>query len=203
MADFETLLSPSNILLYGRVLQDLAFTFVPPPTTIPPDTGAGADGAPPRLGGTNFLQEQLEADDVRLARIYGYSFEGQYYDLPKPAIFLVHGDGTPAEGPYPGSSRVARAPAHADRTGTAGQTGSFAEDIKVWSYDKGDYSIRLDAETGPLEHILLEAEVASEEMLTSFSGAHARVSGAHARISGAHARVSGAHARIRGNRGGD
>ena len=197
MADFETLLSPSNILLYGRVLQDLTFQFAPPPTTIPPETGEGSEAGPPRLGDNNFLQRQLNAADVNFARIYGYSYEGEYYDLAKPAIFLVHGEGTAAGGPFPAdAARVARAPADADRTGTAGQTGSFAEDMMVWSYDKADFSIRLDAETGPLEQILLEAELISEEMLAS-------VSGAHARVSGAHARVSGAHARIRGNRGGD
>jgi hypothetical protein len=30
-----------------------------------------------------------------LARIYGFSFEGAYYGLPRPSLFLVHGPGTP------------------------------------------------------------------------------------------------------------
>lgn len=209
MADFETLLSPSNILLYGRVLADVTFTFQAPTTNVPPpppDTGQ----APPRLGGNNFLQGQLGAhagDPLRLprlARIYGFSYEGHYYDLPKPAIFLVHGPGLDAEGPFPGSSvaqrRVSRAPTNADRTGTAGQTGSYAEDMKVWSYDKGDFSIRMDVETGPFDQILLDAFLSQDVLQSYFGGAQARISGAQARISGAQAR--GAQARIGPGRGG-
>ncbi|MCP4470849.1 MAG: hypothetical protein GY815_09210 [Gammaproteobacteria bacterium] len=32
-------------------------------------------------------------------------------------------------------------------------------DIKVWSYDKADFSVRLDVDSGPLEDILLEKAV--------------------------------------------
>jgi hypothetical protein len=210
MADFETLLSPSNILLYGRVLADITFNFQAPPVNVPsPDKGE----SPPRLGGNNFLQNQLSPPGVvppglepRLARIYGFSYEGHYYDLPKPAIFLVHGPGLDAEGPFPGSSvaqrRVSRAPTNADRTGTAGQTGSYAEDMKVWSYDKGDFSIRMDVETGPFDQILLDAFLSQDVVQSSFGGAQARISGAQARISGAQARISGAQARLGPGRGG-
>jgi hypothetical protein len=202
MANFETLLSPSNILLYGRVLGDVTFNFQAPPVNLPsPDKGE----PPPRLGGNNFLQGQLAAPAgvpelaPKLARIYGFSYEGHYYDLPKPAIFLVHGDGVDAEGPFPGSStaqrRVSRAPTNVDRTGTAGQTGSYAEDMKVWSYDKGDFSIRLDVETGPFDQILLDAFLGQDALPSYFGGAQARISGAQARISGAQARISGAQAR--------
>lgn len=204
----ETLLSVSNILLYGRVLRDLQYNPVGPPDHIPEDDGGITSPAPPRLGGNNFLQNQLEfrdGDHCHFARIYGFSYEGQYYDLARPVVFLVHGPGARPE-PLPAANspqaRYSRAPSGADRSGVASQSGSFAEDIKVWSYDKADFSIRFDMETGPFEEILLEAELLSEEVGTHFSGAHARVSGAHARVSGAHARVSGAHARIRGNRGG-
>jgi hypothetical protein len=141
--------------------------------------------------------------------------------MAKPAIFLVHGPGDdpdpriqaagpPPPPPFANPDRSSTSPHGTDFTGTANQDYSFADDMRVWPYDKDDFSVRLDMETGPFEQILLEAELISEEMQTSFSGAHARVSGAHARVSGAHARVSGAHARvsgaharIRGNRGGD
>ena len=35
-------------------------------------------------------------------------------------------------------------------------------DMKVWVYDKGDFSMRLDVETGTFEHILLDAELDEE-----------------------------------------
>jgi hypothetical protein len=199
MANFETLLSPSGVLLYGRVLIDVKLTNVEPSDTEPPPLSTDP---PPRRGANRFLQQQLAADDARFARIYGFSFEGHYYDLPRPTVFLVHGPGVDPEGPRPGSTvkdqRISRNPADADRTGTGGQSGNFADDMRVWAYDKGDFSVRLDVESGPFDQILLEAALVSSGDETSYSGAHARISGAHARISGAHARISGAHARISG-----
>jgi hypothetical protein len=188
MADFETLLGPSNVLLYGRVLKDLAFTFVPP--TTPANTPV------PRLGGNNFLQQQLfppgatPTTGATLARIYAFAYEGHYYDLPRPMIFLVHGGGADPE-PKPGAARVSRAPGDEDRTGVASQSYSFADDMKVWSYDKGDFSLRMDVETGTFEQILLDAILAPESQSTAYSGAHTRLSGAHTRLSGAHTRLSG------------
>ena len=45
------------------------------------------------LGGNQFLRAQLNAPNAGFARIYGFSFEGHYYDLAKPVIMLVHGPG--------------------------------------------------------------------------------------------------------------
>jgi hypothetical protein len=222
----ETLLGPSTILLYGREMVDLVFQYQDPRpgAAIAPQqittlsaaqtyTGGAAQAAPlpvpgnvaprpVRLSNNEFLELQLAHPDARLARIYGFAYEGHYFDLASPAIFLVHGPGDEPDENPPGN-RVARAPHTTDRTGATRTSSSFSEDMRVWPYDKGDFSIRLDVETGPLAQILLDAELMSEEVLATVSGAHARVSGAHARVSGAHARVSGAHARIRGNRGGD
>ncbi len=175
----ETLLSSSNVLLYGRVLRDLKFEFVPPDKPGPNQKTS----PPPRLCSNNFLLNQLKKGDVHPARIYGFSYEGHYYDLPRPAIFLVHGPGDDPELPRPAAprARVSRAPSDADRTGTANQDYSFAEDMRVWSYDKADFSVRLDVETGPFEQILLEAAVRPEK-LQHYSGADLRISGADLRI---------------------
>ena len=205
----ETLLSPSNILLYGRVVQDLrvvhfgaAGTPIPPP---PPPPGV-LPGPPANeqevhrpsvsaRGGANlFLQRQLEDGSSRLARIYGFSFEGQYYDLPKPALFLVHGDGDLADSPVGagGSARQARAPDVADLTGVAAEDYSFSTDMRVWSYDKGDFSLRLDVETGPFDQILLDATLGGAG--GTYAGANARIAGANVGANvGANARVAGAN----------
>jgi hypothetical protein len=197
----ETLLSPSNILLYGRVLTDLEFTGLP----IDPDINEPIDDvhppepeqctlfpvprAPSRLGDNNFLQRQLDVDrqDLarrpNLARIYGFSYEGHYYDLPKPAIFLVHGPGNDPEAWRPATAlphaRVDRAPSDVDRSGVARTATSFAEDMRVWSYDKGDYSIRLDPESGTLEQILLEGRAAPDPRQVTFGGSKLHLRGAH------------------------
>ncbi len=210
MADQETLLSPSNVLLYGRIVKDLEFVPHPEKASKGSDKAtkekAKADGSPPleppRLGANRFLERQLQEKDARLARIYGFSYEGNYYDLTSPTIFLVHGDGVDPQEPRPTPprERVARAPANADLTGVGGMTGTFSEDMKVWAYDKGDFTLRLDIETGPFEDVLLEAELVAEEMQAYYSGQRVRASGQRVRASGQRVRASGQ--RVRGPGGG-
>lgn len=196
----ETLLNPSGILLYGRELKDLQLKFEKPSNKPPEEgpevakEGQTGDASPvPRLGDNNFLQNQLSASGARLARIYGFSFEGHYYDLAVPAIFLVHGPGSDPEALRPGPAlphgRWSRAPADADRTGVANQDYSFSHDMRVWAYDKNDYSIRLDVETGTFEEILLEAALGADGSQASYSGAKVR----GAKVRGA--KVSGAKVR--------
>ena len=104
------------------------------------------------------MEDQVKGG--RFARIYGFSYEGNYYDLPRPALFLVHGEGDlvtqdPADPrlvPFP-----SRAPAPTSLTGIAAAGYDFADGLRVWSYDKGDYTIRMDVETGMFEDVLLDA----------------------------------------------
>ena len=114
-----------------------------------------------RLGLASQIEQQLlPEDDPCLARIYGFSFEGFYYDLMRPVFFLVHGEGIPASeirrGGF-GAVNRARAPGSPSLTGLAQADFQFAEDIVVWSYDKADYTIRMDVETGMFEQVLLDA----------------------------------------------
>ncbi|MGH6900423.1 MAG: hypothetical protein ACREJ5_28395 [Geminicoccaceae bacterium] len=246
----ETLLSPSNILLYGRVLADVLLQHPEVETTaggattaqapapararstrgqaraqaasaqvqssssgnpggVQEDTVPLAPDPPPKLGANTFLQNQLTADagiaesSPRLARIYGFSYEGHYYDLARPAIFLVHGPGNDPEATRPGTtlpeSRVDRAPADADRTGVANTARSFSHDMRVWSYDKGDFSIRLDPESGPLEQILLQAELRPDKQQTYYSGQNAFVSGQNVFMSGQNVFLRGGRGRTTGD----
>jgi Pentapeptide repeats (8 copies) len=93
--------------------------------------------------------------DVKLARIYGFAFEGAYYGLPRPSIFLVHGNGIPV-------GNWDKYPSTLDQAGVAGREWDFSgnqilSDIYCWEYEKGDFSIRFDTEAGPFEQILLVA----------------------------------------------
>ncbi len=114
-----------------------------------------------RTGLTGELEQQLLAEqEPCFARIYGFSFEGIFYDLPRPVLFLVHGDGVPvSEVPQAGLAafRPARAPGEPSLTGLAVADFQFSDDVLAWSYDKADYSIRMDVETGMFEDILLDA----------------------------------------------
>ncbi|WP_170551849.1 hypothetical protein [Ruegeria atlantica] len=154
-----------------------------------------------KLGANQQLKDQY-GDDARLARIYGFSYEGTYYELPEPTIFLVHGKGeSPTEGNKPGNL-ASRAPSDPTLSGVASADYQIANDIKVWDYDKADYTVRMDVMTGQFEQVLLDIYFGFDS--PAISGARvsgARVSGARvsgARVSGARvsgARVSGARAR--------
>jgi hypothetical protein len=196
----ETLLSPSNMLLFGRLITDLSIiapNFPPPPANSPNPSHAPFPLA--RAGGNRDVESQLTAANANFARIYGFSYEGTYYDLPRPVLFLVHGPGVLASQSRaggPGNVNPARAPSRASLTGVAAADFALADDLMVWSYDKADYTIRMDVDTGMFEDLLLGTILGGGG--PGASGARvsgARVSGA--RVSGA--RVSGA--RLSGGRG--
>src|ERR1700677_311804 len=154
----ETLLTPSTIKLFGRLMRSLTYAN---------DTvGTG-------LGDNRFLQRQLEANGdnpPRLARIYAFSFEGANYPLARPSIFLVHGDGLWV-GDWTTSSSL-------DQSGVAGKGWDFSgtgaaggpNDVYCWEYEKGDFSLRLDLEAGPFEQILLAAALRSGADMADRSG---------------------------------
>lgn len=186
----ERLLGGSSIFLFGRVLIDIA-------VRSKLDNAEGVS----RKGGNLFLQNQYE--ESNLARIYAFSFEGALYELGRPAIFLVHGSGTEPDYPPPQNKdgvpeyrRLSRSPGSSARTGLALQSSSFAEDIRVWVYDKSDLTIRLDAESGTFERMVLD-----REMMTGTGGGYARSSGGMARSSGLMARSSGWSSRRIGDEG--
>ena len=142
------------------------------------------------------------AGKKKFARVYGFTYGGAYFDLSGPTMFLVEGDGIAAnkvKEPGPGYD----------------DDDPFYKDLKAWTCDQNDSTVRLDYETGRFEQTLLG--LVDEEMLAEVSGARvggarvggARVSGARvagARVSGARvsgARVSGARvsgARVSGAR---
>ncbi len=147
------------------------------------------------LGQNKQLENQL-GGDVRFARIYGFSYEGTYYELPNPTLFLVHGEGESATDNAP-PDQASRAPFDPSRSGVAAADFQFANDIMVWAYDKADYTIRMDVETGMFEQVLLDAffdgggPAVSGAKVSGAKVSGAKVSGA--KVSGA--KVSGAKAR--------
>ncbi|MDQ2635115.1 MAG: hypothetical protein M3Y43_00525 [Pseudomonadota bacterium] len=152
----ESILNVSAVYLFGRLVSDLRVV-----GEIDPEDGA----RPPSNGKNNFLNRQVRNDKADLARIYAFSFEGCLYELTRPSLFLVHGSGQDPDAPGPvldDLKRLARSPGRISRTGLGRQSGSFSMDMKVWVYDKGDFSMRFDVETGTLEHILLDMELDEE-----------------------------------------
>ena len=77
-----------------------------------------------------------------LARIYAFSFEGQLHTLPKPMLFLVHGDGADPM----------------TDTGLANISNlQFENGIERWNYDKDDVMLRADVVIGTLDDVLIDA----------------------------------------------
>lgn len=129
-------------------------------------------GANRRRGENRQLERQLRARDATFARIYGFSYENVYYDLSYAVLFLVHGDGELVTQEHLPGPQPARAPRAAELTGLAAPGFDFADELRVWSYDKADYTVRMDVDTGMFEQVLLE---------TLVSGAGMEASGMNAR----------------------
>jgi hypothetical protein len=169
----ESLLSPSAVKLYGRTIEGLT---------------VNVKDARAELGGNRFLREQLErpAGEPQpvLARIYGYSYLGRYRPLARPAIFLVHGMGEDASAAavklnvskgnalnieiIADNATLDPATTPYEKSGVAAKEWEFSTDIRVWEYDQGDFSLRLDVESGPLERILVEAEEGGTDRMPYF-----------------------------------
>lgn len=170
-------------------------------------------------GVNNFMGDQF-GGDARLARIYGFAYDGTYYEMPEPTIFLVHGEGKSATGgnlPYgfrevvdyddDSTRQAARAPMNPSVSGVAAADYQMATDIRVWNYDQADYTLRMDISAGQIEEVLLDVYFEYDAPMMAgakVSGAKvsgAKVSGAKvsgAKVSGAKvsgAKVSGAKAR--------
>lgn len=188
----ETLLSPSSVYLFGLIVADLKILNVP---HYPFPNG--------KLGRNDQLGEQLDnAKDPKFARIYGFSYQAMYNDLPTPALFLVHGDGdSAAEAKMGGGGKNrARAPGEPSLTGVAVADFQFADELRVWAYDRADYTIRMDMESGMLEDVLIGPFFGDGYGVSGAKISGAKVSGAKVsggRISGA--KISGAKLSGRGD----
>ena len=104
------------------------------------------------------------------ARIYGFSFEGHYYKLPRPILFLVRGASEVGDGVVRSRSRSPEGDSagRGDRfdtrfTGVEGKDWQFGSDIRVWAVDKYDIAVCLDLEVGRYEEVLLQSLAAAQE----------------------------------------
>ncbi|WP_211596171.1 hypothetical protein [Paracoccus aestuariivivens] len=131
----ETLISPSQILLFGRVVEDLQIK----------STASDATGS------TGHLEQQLRAPDANFARIYGFGHEGHFHLLTGTALFLVHGSGE-AAGQALAELKLF-SPDPAEKTATSDLP--LPQDLSVWIYDKADFTVRMDVRTGMFDQLLV------------------------------------------------
>jgi len=197
----ETLLSQSAVWLFGRKMDDIEIV-VKPYKQYPIKEMGDAEDTLPRLGNNNFLLNQFRfTGDPILARIYAFSYEGQYYDMQRPTVFLVHGGGVDPEGPPFRTPKqegdISRSPPNVERTGVGTQSGNFARGMRAWAYDRADFTIRLDVETGSFDNVLLAQELGNLDVGGQTAGSLARSAGSLARSAGSLARSAGSLARPR------
>jgi len=142
----ETVLAPTMIRMFGRPYVGL---------TLQADQVATVKDTPGPYDNPlsdKFAEDKSDdADKVdvspQLARIYGFSYEGHYYKLPKPMVFLVHGPGI-------GIAKGSDAPDTIANVGVEFGSEFFSGGVFMWAYDKVDMSLRIDITSGWLEDIL-------------------------------------------------
>lgn len=163
---FDSLVGDSTVRLFGRIMWDIQLTPHERRTDAygnPSEENQSGSGAVPlRRSSNNFLIDQLSRQDARLARISSFSYQSEMVELVKPAIFLVHGNGQRVElfeETNPDQLTLKNRPTYTERSGMVAQQGSFAFDIFVWVYDRADYTLRLDTESGSFDSVLLAREL--------------------------------------------
>ncbi len=113
-----------------------------------------------KTGRNQQLVTQLTAGDGMtpvFARIYGFSYDGLYHELTRPTNFLVHNDGVPISSSDFGSV-LSRSPRDPEQTGIGAADFQIAGRIRVWTYDKADFTVRMDLDGGMFEEVLLGFE---------------------------------------------
>jgi hypothetical protein len=87
---------------------------------------------------------------------------------PEPGVEKDDSEKDPFEDPRfrdsKSAARFATGPNSVDFSGEAMKCCEFSSDIRVWEYDRGDFSLRLDVDSGPLERILIDIETGDDGM---------------------------------------
>jgi hypothetical protein len=178
MADQEPLLAASGVRLFGVEVKGLTINL--------------ANASVP--GGLLQNRFNAAAGDPRLVRVYGFSFEGQYYDLARPTIYLLFGDGQPAGGQA--------IPKKVGDLGFATDPPELVAGLQYWLVDQSDFSLRLDIDVGPIERILVEMEIGPDQQRAPYAGQNVRsgYAGQNVRYAGQNARLryAGQNARLQG-----
>jgi hypothetical protein len=143
----KTMLAPSTVRIFGRVLPWLTVPDVEQKVALPKEYRARSP-----------LSLALQGEDLKFAHVFAFSHEGRYTPLQVPALLLVHG---PGDDVMDGSGTVDPARLGLAHLGTI----TFASDLKFWLYDPSAQIIRLDISSGTLQQLVIDAEA---------GGAHGR-----------------------------
>jgi hypothetical protein len=124
----ELLLSPFNVTLYGKPVEGVNLE---------------ADKFGHRIAA---LLQRSGKPSLRLANVYGYAYEGRFFQLPAPTVFLLSGDGESCQDDkFPEAHRP-------------------WQQHNKWTLDPTDPSIRFEIESGTLAELLLEPAQTDDAM---------------------------------------
>lgn len=128
---------PTRIVLFGKPFPGLQ--------AVAPKSATGASAFQQALAkAAAAAKPKSGAGGGSVARIFSFAYEGRYYKLPWPMLFLVSGTAVaPSNNP---SVAV---------TGVEGQDWTFSTDILAWSVDRYEIAICLDMLVGRYEDLLL------------------------------------------------
>jgi hypothetical protein len=177
----ESLLAPGLIRLFGREFEGLTLTQeVIDPTSNNPIVlqerieeltrqvnalhAAAAPAQPAADPAENVDAEEPPQDGIaRLARIYGFSYLGNYYKIANPPVLRVYGQGFPV--------RAGLAPEnHMDILGVEFKDEDFVQGIRMWPADHLDVAVRIDITIGWLREILLDTDMSPDSNVTGNGG---------------------------------
>ena len=129
----------------------------------PNDPGYPELPMPPRR-----IERKLRQPDQGFARIYSFSFEGHYYRLPRPLLFLLSGAGRrPDEDPTAWDFWDRHLAFSTKFAGTAGKEWQFSDDLRVWAVDRKDLAVCLDVEIANYQELLLDSMIAARRGTSS------------------------------------
>lgn len=143
-------LAPTRIILFGKVFSGLSVNTV---SSAAPSAAASSIAA--TLTGLS--------GGAQVARIFSFSYEGQYQKLPWPMLFVVSGPGTA----LPATPAI-------DDAGLEAQDWDFASDILAWPVDKADNAICLDLLIGRFDDVLLGQVALAQDDATARSALASR-----------------------------
>lgn len=141
----EGLLAPGTIRLFGSAYRGLQI---------------GEFGVSPASNHplARALREAKSGDPKpMLARIYGFSYLGNYFKLSEPLVFLVFGEGVPV-------SQQTR-----DQLSTTGiefTSQHFSGGVLMWACDQLDMTVRIDVTVGWMKDLLLAPELTGDSNVT-------------------------------------
>ena len=148
----ETLFAGSTVRLFGTNFEGLQLNV---------DGGAPA-GAPAAFRAVHETPAEpagQAASAPRLARIYGFSYQGSYYKLPEPTVLIVYGEGAPVIPPVEGAAPTF--------PGVEFNGLTFAAGVLMWEQDRSDYSVRIDITPGWLSDVLLDPGMSDGANMTT------------------------------------